>query len=152
MVKGEEIQKNSKVPIVLPFVFRWGHESAVCLQPAGGQLVPGDPAQPREGQLRHRALQQPALHHWGAGREERGHRHGAVLGPRGPETDRGVRPAPGGVAPRQRHHQEVLHPHPEDRAWSSVSVTVGARQCGPGTLRAPHPCPAHRRQQAGPGL
>lgn len=133
VVKWEENQKNSKIATVFLFVFRWGHEGAVRLQPPGGQLVPGDPAEPREGQLRHRALQQPALHHRGAGREERGHRHGAVLGPGGSETDRGVRPAQGGVAPRQRDHQEVVHPYPEDRAWSSVGVTAGARP-GP-----PHP-------------
>uniref|UniRef100_A0A7N5PAG9 Kelch like family member 6 n=1 Tax=Ailuropoda melanoleuca TaxID=9646 RepID=A0A7N5PAG9_AILME len=126
-----------------PHLCCWrGHESAVRLQPPGGQLVPGDPAQPREGQLRHRALQQPALHHRGAGREERGHRHRAVLGPRGPETDGGVRPAPGGVAPRQRHHQEVLHPHQEDRARSSVGVTRegagrGRGGSGPGAGRPP---------------
>lgn len=116
------------MPTVFPFLFRRGHESIVRLQPPGGQLVPGDPAQPWEGQLRHRALQQQALHHRGKGREERGHCHRAVLGPWGPETDRRVCPAPGGVAPWQRHHQEVLHPHPEDRARSRVSVTGQGHQ------------------------
>ena len=125
---GEKTRKTVKCYFSRCFLFRRGHESAVRLQPPGGQLVPGDPAQPREGQLRHRALQQPALHHWGAGREERGHRHGAVLGPRGPETDGGMRPAPGSVPPRQRHHQEVVHPHPEDRARSRVGLTAGARR------------------------
>ena len=136
------------------FLFRRGHESAVRLQPPGGQLVPGDPAQPREGQLRHRALQQPALHHWGARREERGHRHGAVLGPRGPETDGGMRPAPGSVPPWQRHHQEVVHPYSEDRAWSCVGLIPGAPRAEsrgePASLSpAPRSCFGHQRGWTG---
>lgn len=76
-------------------------------------LDPRDPSR-REGELRHRCLQQQNLHHGRTGWQKPSYLHGDVLGLHQRGADGGVCFTDGSVPPRQCDTHEVLHTHTQN--------------------------------------
>lgn len=107
---------------VLSLPPRWRNARHVLLLAPVGLLVAGH-TPGREGELRHRCLQQQTLHHRGAGQQEPSHLHCHVLGRRSGCFDGGVRVTHGSVAPRQRDADEVVHAHSPNTACLREPMT-----------------------------